>query len=258
MLFVLSLLSSVPAALGWLAFEAAIGHVRLPSVVIQAVRSETEAGRFPLTSSLAFAGASLAFTTVTLTLGAGIAAIVASMLVRGERPSLGRTIAGILPATGALAAASLLVAALAVTGVGLAVVPGMVAFVGCAFVGPILVLERTGVVTALRRSWRLSRGRRWKLAATLLLCGLVVVSATSALAVVGTVTGVLGDSLAGVLAEAVLSQAIAAAGMPILFFAVTLLYFDARVEIEGLDIEVATSGAPGPRGTAWRRRIPTL
>lgn len=71
-----------------------------------------------------------------------------------------------------------LLGGLAITvGLVLLVVPGLIVLVRLAVVMPVLMVEDARGRAALRRSWRLVRGRSWAVAAVLLLAGLIDVAA---------------------------------------------------------------------------------
>lgn len=250
----LSLLSAVPAALGWFGLGALSAHLDAPAVVVRALSPLPTATGVSMTTALAFAVSALAFGAVTSTAGSAGAALLVSAVVRGETPRLGDAVRAAVRVGWPLAVATLGVALLSVLGFAIAVLPALLVLVSCAFVGPVAVVEGVGPLMAIRRSLVLTRGRRAKVAATLLLCGLVVVSATSALATVGTVAGFLGDGTSGAIVNAILTQLIVAAGTPVVYFGLALLYFDARVEIEGLDAQFLTTGSLALRGGSWQRR----
>lgn len=250
----LSLLSAVPAALGWFGLGALGAHLDASAVVPEALSPAPAPTGVSMTTALAFVISALAFGAVTSTAGSAGAALLVSAVVRGETPRLGEAVRAAVRVGWPLAVAALGVALLAVLAFTLAVLPALLVLVSCAFVGPVAVVEGVGPLTAIRRSLVLTRGRRAKVAATLLLCGLVVVSATSALATVGTVAGLLGDGAPGAIVNALLTHLIVAAGTPVVYFGLAVLYFDARVEIEGLDAQFFTTGSLALRGGSWQRR----
>lgn len=105
-------------------------------------------------------------------------------------------------------------------------------------VTPVVVLEGAGVGTAMRRSASLSKGRKWHILNTL---GLV--------AIIYYVL-VIGFSLLASLAGSFVLQTVVSAIVTVLVYPVvaiteTLLYYDARIQSEGLDIELMT-GALSP------------
>jgi hypothetical protein len=117
---------------------------------------------------------------------------------------------------------------------------------------PVMFVENTGLIAAMRRSWRLVEGRWWR---TFLILFLVFI-------LVYVVQTALGAFIAGaqILVEIILSSVastwifasasivVASLVNPILQIAVVLIYFDLRVRKEGLDLfQLAERlGAPRP------------
>lgn len=103
----------------------------------------------------------------------------------------------------------------------------------------IIVLERSGVIRAYTRSWRLIQGVWWRTFGLIMLLYLMV----------GFVQGALGGAAAGVLSaiHPVLGTAISGVvGLviqPVYLGALTLLYFDLRIRKEGFDLEYAAQSA---------------
>jgi len=137
-----------------------------------------------------------------------------------------------------------------------------------AFVSSAIVLERLGVLAAMRRSWRLITGRFWRtLGITLLVLVIIGVAsqivATPVSLVGGIVIGLLfptgtpdatGFLLVGAvyLVTFLVSTVISAIGLVVQSATAGLLYIDARMRAEGLDLELARyvearqAGAPVP------------
>lgn len=114
------------------------------------------------------------------------------------------------------------------------VIPGIVVACGYAVVTEVAALEPTG--DALRRSWELTRGFRWKalglwVIALALLAGMVI--GTGFLA--AGVEALLGNS------EALSTVVVALVSLlvyPLLSCVFTLFYYDLRVRKEGFDLEM--------------------
>lgn len=129
-----------------------------------------------------------------------------------------------------------------------AVVALVIAFIRFAFVPQVLVLERTRVFQAFRRSWGLVYGSTWRVLGYLLLLSLIVAITG------GILGGVAGAALTftGGREGAALGGAIGAiAGIliePIRGGGQTLLYYDLRIRKEGFDLErqVSTMESPEP------------
>lgn len=109
----------------------------------------------------------------------------------------------------------------------------------------VIVVERTGAIESLRRSWELAAGRWWRLFGTLLLAGIVtaIVSWIAAFpfalpgSLFGAWIGVVFVTIGSVLAEIVTT--------PLTSNARTLLYFDGRIRSEGYDLAAMTRDVAG-------------
>jgi hypothetical protein len=124
------------------------------------------------------------------------------------------------------------------------IVPGIILSVRWAVAYPVLFAEDLRGSKALRRSWRLVKGRWWATAAVLAI-GYVI---SSILALVGTFAFgllVLVDSssvVLGVLASIVSNIASQAISAPIIAAVLAVTYFDLRVRKEGFDLELLARG----------------
>jgi hypothetical protein len=187
---------------------------------------------------------------------------------RGEPTDVGRSLRGALAVFWPLLGASLLLAlggfaasiGLVLLGVLLGTVVPVVgpilvfvvllpAFVigGAAIVGaygtlvPIAVTERRGPIATVGRALWVLRTRFWRLVGITLLIGLLAVIATAGLQLpfvfLGFVAGPFGwiaTSVGEILGQLVV--------VPITAFGATLVYLDARVRHEGLDLQLRTRG----------------
>jgi hypothetical protein len=132
----------------------------------------------------------------------------------------------------------------------LVVLPGGV-ILGGAFFGlvnvlvPIAVIERRGVLATIGRAFWVLRTRFWRVVGVsllvALLVGIVGFAAQLPFMILATFAGGVGWVAESV--GEVLSQVI---GLPITVFAIMLVYLDARVRFEGLDLELRSRsfGAP--------------
>lgn len=151
-------------------------------------------------------------------------------------------------------------------GVAVAVLLGFVFFLGLfvafawlwvklGFVPAILVLERSKIRAAMRRSWDLTRGAFWRLFGIRLLVALMIGVASS---IITTPVALIFTLSSGVLApggateagmaqslviQLIVTQAItavvSAVGLVISSAALSLLYLDQRMRTEGLDLDLA-------------------
>jgi len=119
---------------------------------------------------------------------------------------------------------------------------------------PALVLEREGVVSALRRAGQLSRGQFWRIFGVVLLTALVVGLVGQVLTVPLTIVGVAGPLLlpgtGGALVlvfSTYLSQVlVGAVTTPFTSAVVALQYVDQRIRKEGLDVQLIAASQQPP------------
>lgn len=112
------------------------------------------------------------------------------------------------------------------------------------FTIPVIVVERRGVFRALGRSWRLSHGRGWRTVGLYLLTGFVIGLATQGVSTVFSLVAmpltIWYDAVAVTLIASVVASVVASAiSLPLLNAAITLIYVDARIRQEGLDITLS-------------------
>jgi hypothetical protein len=228
-----------------------------------AANSQAELLSMPQLGSLA--AATIGFTIAGIVLGtfafAGIAYVV-SRARTGDRPQVGEVfqalrrradsllrlvlIAGLLGivltmAIGAVA----LVALVGGPGIGMGVLAGIVAVViltvpaaRLALAIPALVVERTGPVNALRRSWALGAGSTVRIFAILMLAGLVVgvIGALfSPVYIPGLAEGILTGSVLSYTMVGVTSGLAQVLLGPILPTVLTVMYYDYAARERGLE-----------------------
>jgi hypothetical protein len=163
--------------------------------------------------------------------GIGICALLAGALVAGVS-------VGLLSGRGGR---HLILLGLITLAVG---APGLALLVRWSLIAPIVVLEGARPARALGRSVELSEGRRWKILTVLSLYLLASLSIAGGLAVL---VGLIGEGTAAEqLLQTVLAQATSALLSPVLYSAVVLLYYDARVEIEAFDVATLATWHTSP------------
>lgn len=218
----------------------------------------------------AFGGALLAaavtgvITAVAVLLLTGLITIVVSRAVLGQRldskaawvllrPTLGRLVAVTLVIPLMVGVAFLVASIplmLGVTSLGvllIAVALVLTVYVGVrlCLAGTVVVIERSTVRTALRRSWQLVGGAWWRTLGVLVLAGIIVLVVEQIVQLPFTVLAGGASVLVGpVSAGAILLStlgAIAASTITWPFAAgvTVLLYVDRRIRREGLDLELA-------------------
>jgi hypothetical protein len=236
-----------------------------------------------------FTGASLLVTVAQAVLSSALLALVTGNAVIGRPSPLGTVcrdgLRRLLPMLGLAVLESLVIVlpvvvcalpGLAVldagheTGgiglIGLGIMAGSLAscwlYVSTSLAAPALVLERSGVLTSLRRSFKLVRGAWWRVFGVELLVllvtlitGIVVDLLVDLFAGGGSTFGLLTSTDPGALASwsALITVGVASlvAGLftlPLTAYARSLLYMDLRIRREELDVELAlAAGIPNPR-----------
>ena len=102
----------------------------------------------------------------------------------------------------------------------------------------VVVVERAGPVAALRRSFRLVRGRFWPIFGTLLLAGIISGIVAQIASFPFAIPGDLFGDWLGVIFTTAGSVVAAIVTTPLSANAQTLLYFDGRVRLEGYDLQL--------------------
>jgi hypothetical protein len=186
--------------------------------------------------------------TVILGLLTLIVAVALSLLAVGAQTVavasryLGRTIS-VGQAYSAIGADTLWVlflsaiAAGIVIGIGLIllVIPGIYLAVRLAFVSQAVVLERSGVSQAFRRSWSLVEGSWWRVFGIAIVTFVIV-------AIVGSIIqqiigALLGSGTSGVVLRTLISGAVQLVLRPYAFTVLILLYFDLRLRKEDFNMQ---------------------
>jgi hypothetical protein len=185
---------------------------------------------------------------------AGMLTAVMGEAVLGRPATLGGTWAKVRPRFWALLGAGI------ITGLGPYVaacpliIPGIFLWGAWALTTPALVLERLGVVAAIRRSWRLATPAWWRVWGIRAL-SVIIASVVQAIVVIPATIIAVGasgfDSSSGglgLLPLAVISIGGIIAGTitaPFTSGVLALLYIDRRMRVEGLDVTLAQAAAAG-------------
>lgn len=130
---------------------------------------------------------------------------------------------------------------------------GMMMFFGLVvipFVVPGIIIERQPVTQVIQRAWSLARRRFWWLVGFMLLLGLfgqIVVTGPALLLGFGIQATIAGsiDTVTLRVVQQILGLLLNLIYLPLQLTCVTLLYFDARVRTEGLDLALQTAVAEG-------------
>ncbi len=159
----------------------------------------------------------------------GVLAYGTFMDLRGQRASIGacvgRGLALILPILGVVIVSTIAMA----IGTMLLVIPGIIVMLMLYVAVPVAVVERPGVLAALRRSRELTKGNRWRLLAILL----VVTIITQVASWIGRTVGGSINPIAGLSAEWVLSSVFGALTAVV----TAVAYYELRQAKEGTSID---------------------
>ena len=177
--------------------------------------------------------------------GVAAATRIASLAALGRKPLLGDALLQALRVFWPLLGATLLSGLAAMVGVFMFIIPGVIISLGLVFVAPVVVIERTGSLDAIARSWWLTQGRRLKILGAILLVVFLMMVAGGGVIFVGAI-GLFGQGLAQEIVQQLLTQAISVLAMPIWWVMIVLLYYDARVEREAFDVEMLAQAAVHP------------
>jgi hypothetical protein len=125
---------------------------------------------------------------------------------------------------------------------------------------PVMVLERTPISSGIRRAWSLGKSRIWQIMGLTIAIAIINYIITFGLQALLGIFVPQTDSLsfsAGDILSLVVQSIISTLISPIIPIAYTLLYYDARVRIEGLDIAFENSGINDPRPADLESPTPT-
>lgn len=127
----------------------------------------------------------------------------------------------------------------------LLIIPAIIFYVRFLFGPTAVVVEGTKGRQAMKRSWRLAKGRSWKILGTVFLAGLLT-------SVVGAVLGIpfvlAGQFIGGGgwILRAIGSSLSSVITRPFAAIIVVLLYFDMRIRKEGLDLALMAREIESP------------
>ncbi len=180
----------------------------------------------------------LAATILVLPFVAGAVSRIVSAAYLGERMTAGQALRAVRARWWAFIVAWILVHLLEGVGLVLCVFPGLVVMALFVPVAPAIAVEGLGPIRAMKRSFRLVRPRLFPVLGVALLSGLLASAVGSALSVIPeTLALVVGLRWGWVLLAAggVLSGLV---GTPLVAIIATLVYYDARIRQEGLDLQI--------------------
>jgi hypothetical protein len=132
--------------------------------------------------------------------------------------------------------------------VGLGIIGGLVAtvfiFVSWVVVPCVVTVEGTGPVHALRRSWALSHGNRWRILGLQLLLLILQFVLSALLTALSVAAFAFTDQVVRFVIQQLANFAAQIIWVPIQWGATAILYLDLRVRHEGFDLQLAAEALP--------------
>jgi hypothetical protein len=179
---------------------------------------------------------------ITFTLMSAVLMVCASQAYLGDPVDVGTAVRRALPRLPQLLGTALIRFIYLMLGFMLFMFPVLYVVAQTFAVTSTVVLEDAGIVSAFTRSAELSTGRKWHILNTLGLAGIIYLVLALG---VSLLFGLVGNFVLRTLGGAVGTVLV----YPVVAITETLLYYDARIQSEGLDIELMT-GALGPDAPA--------
>lgn len=193
-------------------------------------------------SQLALSFAVLLVNFIMSAIGVAACTLVVSRAYFGERVSAGEALRGAMPFIGRMAAISAMTVLIITGGLVLLIVPGIIALTGLAVSSVAAVVEAPlSPGDALRRSWALTKGFRWRMLWVFLVPMVLLLMVPGI--VLGGLLAAVGLSPEG-LAFRTLLSVLTVFFYPFLYIVFAISYFDLRVRKEGFDLELMAAGAP--------------
>jgi hypothetical protein len=175
---------------------------------------------------------------LTFALMSAVLLVCASQAYLGETVDVGVAVRRALPRVPQVLMAAVIRFVLMVAGFVLMIFPVLWVVALLFAVTPVIVLEGGGVWASIWRSASLSKGRKWHILNTLGLVAIIYYVLVFGFSVLAAVFG-------NFIVTTVMSAVVTVLVYPVVAIAETVLYYDARIQSEGLDIELMT-GALDP------------
>jgi hypothetical protein len=177
---------------------------------------------------------------ITFSLMSAVLLICASQAYLGEPVDAGAAVRQALPRVPQVLVAAVLRFVAMVLGFLAMIFPVLWVAALLFAVTPVIVLERGGVWAAFRRSASLSKGRKGHILNTL---GLVAIIYWVLVVGFSTVAAIFGSFVVATVMNALVTVLV----YPVVAITEAVLYYDARIQSEGLDIELMTEALdPSP------------
>jgi hypothetical protein len=185
------------------------------------------------------AGAAFLGSWITFSLMSAVLQVCASQAYLGEPVDVGAAVRRALPRVPRILVAAVLRFVLMVLAFMLLFLPVLYVVALLFAVTPVIVLEELGVFAAMRRSAVLSSKRKRHILNTLGLVAIIYYVLVFGISLIASLTG-------NFVVSTVMSAVATVLVYPVVAIVETLLYYDARIQSEGLDIELMTGALDAP------------
>jgi hypothetical protein len=170
---------------------------------------------------------------VTYSLMSAVLVVLTSQAYLGDPVDVGSAVRRVVPRVVPVLVASVIRSVLFIIGFVFLIVPAFWVLARYFAVVPAIVLEDAGTLRSFSRSAELSLGRKWHILGTLVLVTIIYYLLVVGVSLVGAVTG-------NFVVQTTISSVGAILVYPVVAITEALLYYDARIRSEGLDIELMT------------------
>jgi hypothetical protein len=176
---------------------------------------------------------------VAYVLAASVTTVLASDAYFGRAPDLAKAYRVLIQRLGHLLVATLLFGICLMMGFFLFFIPGLYVF-GRLFANKqVVLLENVNGISAIGRSWRLSKGSVRHVINTM---GLVILLNFA----VGFGANLFARLIPSQIVQLLIATAVSVVVYPLVGILETLLYYDVRIRREGFDIEYLAAASPAP------------
>jgi hypothetical protein len=178
---------------------------------------------------------------VTYSLMSAVLVVLTSQAYLGETVDVGLAVRRVASRVIQVLVASVIRTLLVIVGLVLLIVPMFWLLARYFAVVPAIVLEDAGAIGSFPRSAELSHDRKWHILGTLALVLIIYYLLVVGVSLIGMIAG-------SFVVQTMVSSVAAILIYPVVAITEALLYYDARIRSEGLDIELMTDALDAPSG----------
>ena len=179
----------------------------------------------------------LLVTTVGYTLGTGLTIELVSKKFLGKSQTMGEYISNITPFLLPIVGLAILEGLVVGLGFLLLIIPGVVLYMGLSLSSQVLIIERSGVVDSMKRSWELAKGHKGEIFGFLFVMGLITFAISAVLKFVLMPMLDLGNIQSNLMAHGIVDYLFSAVINPMASCLLILIYFNLRIKKEGFGLE---------------------